>query len=298
MVGGWDTSAIDYLLIGKHLAREGYHVYLSELRTGRYDPEVKRRGNPNNWRDWVKDLRSFTVFVMAKHPDAPLFYAGHSFGSLIALAGADEEIKDRRNFRGVIIQSPALPFMLKKQDLIKAAILLPFQGIRVPHLQMGSGVGKTPTGSEELNCRWLCSPDRLQLGYKIRYFTNAAELGYDVRAMCSKIRPPILALAGDKDVAVAPKPRSQEEYRKYLHEELCAGHADVINYPNGYHAMVIPHTGDARLDETSDKVLADMTKWLNRNRTGPQKKYAPRPGSATSAPPPGSRRGGGQNAVL
>jgi pimeloyl-ACP methyl ester carboxylesterase len=164
---------------------------------------------------------------------------------------------------------------------------VPFQGIRLPHLRMGPGIDKSPTGSKQINCSWACSSDRLRNGYKIRYFTFAAQLGYHVREMCGEIRPPVLALAGDKDVVVAPKPRYKEEYRKYLREELCAGHAEVIAYQDGHHAMVVPKTGDARVDRTSNKVLADVTKRLDRYRTDDHPKAkdfgSPQPAAGLSA---------------
>jgi alpha-beta hydrolase superfamily lysophospholipase len=263
LICGWDSTTIDYTILGEHLAKNGYLVYASELRTGVYDPEVRRRGNPKNWRDWVEDLRSFTTFVVKKHPGLPLFYHGHSFGSLVALSAATDA-QWRPEIKGVVIQSPALPLLLKKEDLIKTVVLLPFHGLRVPHLQMGPGPQRAPTGSEKLNCRWLSSADRLHAGYKIRYFTIAAELGYHVRKLCGTIRVPVLALAGDQDEVVAPRPGNKEEYRRYLRKELCAGNAEVIAYPDGFHAMVVPKTGDPRLDRTSHKVLTDIAHWLGR----------------------------------
>jgi alpha-beta hydrolase superfamily lysophospholipase len=265
MIGGWDSTTLDYTILGEHLAREGNQVYASELRTGVYDPVVRRRGNPKNWKEWVEDLRGFTTFVVKKHPGAPVFYHGHSFGSLVALsAGVDANWHPQ--IHGIIMESPALPLLLRKEDLIKMAVLFPFNGVRLPHLRMGPGAEVAPTGSEKLNCEWKRSPDRLREGYKLRYFTIAAELGYHVRALCGKVGAPVLALAGDKDVVVAPKPANQEEYRKYLRKELCTGHAEVIDYPNGYHMMVVPKTGDPRLDSTSRKVLRDITNWIEQKR--------------------------------
>lgn len=263
LIGGWDSTTIDYTILGQRLADRGFVVYASELRAGVYDPKPGRRGSPRNWQDWVKDLRSFTTFVVQKHPHLPLFYHGHSFGTLVALSAA-VDANWRPEIRGVIIESPALPLMLKKEDLIKTIVLFPFNWVRLPHLEMGPGPQFAPTGSEKLNCSWRTSTDRLHIGYKIRYFTIAAELGYHVRRLCGKIHIPVLALAGDQDVVVAPKPANKEEYRQYLHKELCTGSAEVIDYPNGYHAMVVPHTGNPRLDHTSDKVLSDISRWLDR----------------------------------
>jgi alpha-beta hydrolase superfamily lysophospholipase len=265
LIGGWDSTVIDHAILGQHLAAAGYHVYASELRTGRYDPKVSRRGNPDDWEDWVRDLQSFSQFATRENPRLPVYFHGHSFGSLVALA-ASTAMRDEGRPSGVIIHSPAMPFLLSRLSFVKAALFMPFQGWRVPHLRMGPGPEKSPTGSESLNCRWLKSPDRLQAGYKIRYFVAAAKLGHRVRLDSQTFHLPVLALAGDKDCLVAPKARQREAYLRYLREELCDGRAKLITYPDGFHCMVLPQTGQARLDRTTQKVLSDIDAWLEQRR--------------------------------
>jgi alpha-beta hydrolase superfamily lysophospholipase len=211
----------------------------------------------------VRDLQSFTAFATANQPGVPIYFYGHSFGAVVALAAVKSSANPVRP-AGVIIDSPALPLLLTRENYIKAVALMPFQGFRLPHLRMGAGPDKSPTGSERVNYQWLNSPDRLRIGYKIRYFVAAAKLGHDVRINCNEFDCPVLALAGDKDCVVAASDKAKKDYRRYLQEELCSGHAEVIMYPDGYHSMTLPETGDPRLDGTTRKVLTDITKWLDR----------------------------------
>lgn len=260
LVPGWDGTIIDYKTLAEHLAAHGYAVYGSEQRTGIYDPVSSRRGNPRAWHEWVRDLQEFTDIVREKHPGIPIFYHGHSFGTLVATQTAAEASHPPD---GLILQSMSMPLLIEKESAVKGALIGAFAWVRVPHLQL-AGERAKPTGDDTLNCQWLHSEDRVTEGYKVRYFLQAARLGHQARLSSHTLKMPVLALEGGKDGVVAPTPKDKLAYDRYLRTELSGGRAEVITYGDGYHTMTIPRTGDAALDRTSDQALSDITSWLDR----------------------------------
>lgn len=260
LVPGWDASMMDYTVLAKHLAAHGYLVYGSEQRTGAYDPKPLRRGNPANREEWVRDLEAFTALVARRHRGLPIFYHGHSFGTVVAMEAAAER-KDGGRLRGLVLQSVAMPFIEEHSTLEALAGAAPC--VQMPHLRLIESTGRGPTGSKTLNCQWLRSPDRVAEGYKLRYFKKVCELGHEARASSRSLRLPVLALEGEKDQVVAPQPKDMTAYDRYLRQELCGGKAKVIAYGDGYHTMTITPTGDAALDRTTRKALADITSWLD-----------------------------------
>ncbi len=257
---GWDGTMRDYAALAEHLAAHGYVVYGSEQRSGVYDPKKGRRGNPRAWHEWVRDLQGFTAFVRRKHPGLPLFYHGHSFGTLVATQTASEATQKPA---GLILQSMAMPLLIEKESAAKGALIGAFAWLRVPHLRLAGEVAK-PTGDEVLNCQWLHSRDRVAEGYKVRYFLQAAKLGHQARLSSRALHLPVLALEGEQDSVVAPKPGDKQAYDQYLRHELRGGRAEVIAYRHGYHTMTIPPTGHPALDQTASKALRDITAWLDR----------------------------------
>lgn len=260
LVPGWDGTMADYAFLAEHLAAHGYIVYGSEQRTGAYDPERRRHGNPDSWKAWVGDLQEFTDFVRRKHPGLAVFYHGHSFGTLVAMRVAAEAAKKPD---GLILQSVAMPLLIEKESALKGALIGALAWVRVPHLRLAGQLAK-PTGDSLLNCRWLNSKDRVAEGYKVRYFLEAAKLGHLARQSSKALAMPLLALEGSMDDVVAPKPADKVAYDFYLRHELANGRAEVITYRDGYHTMTIPPTTDKALDDTSAKALRDITAWLDR----------------------------------
>lgn len=262
LVPGWDGAVTDYKALAEHLAAQGYAVYGSEQATGVYDPIKRRQGDPHDWHPWVDDLEAFTTFVRSKHPKLPWFYHAHSFGTLVATEVAGTAPVAARP-SGLIIQSMAMPLLIDKESAAKGAILDLFAWVRVPHLRLAGELAK-PTGDETQNCQWLNSPDRLAQGYKVRYFHEAAKLGHQARIASRTLQIPVLALEGEKDGVVAPKPKDKQAYDRFLRHELSGGNARVISYRNGFHTMTIPPTGNPALDQTSRQAQGDITKWLDR----------------------------------
>lgn len=260
---GWDGTIADYRVLAEHLRAHGYAVYGSEQATGVHDPVAKRRGHPRHWPEWVRDLQDFTSFVAQRHPRLPLFYHGHSFGTLVA-AQTTAAAKVAHRPAGLILQSVAMPFLIERESALADVFMGAASWMRVPHLALIEATGRGPTGDATLNCQWLRSEDRLRIGYKVGYFHEAAKLGHQVWQTSQKLTLPVLALEGERDNVVAPKPADKARYHRFLSERLRGGQADVLPYPDGYHTMTITPTGNPALNRTTEKVLRDITHWLDR----------------------------------
>ena len=206
-------------------------------------------------------MERFTAFVSKKHSRLPVFYHAHSFGTLVAMdvTGHSKEIKPA----GVILHSVSMPLLIERENFIKGAIFKLVSPVRFPHVWLGEGMND-PTGDKTLNCLWWSSPDRLTKGYKVGYLYKAAKLGHQSRLFSKTISIPVLALEGARDQVVAKGKKAKLAYDKFLRTELCDGKAKVICYRYGFHTMTLPKTGNVALDCTSQKAMADITRWLNQ----------------------------------
>ena len=262
---GWDATMRDYTSLAEHLSAHGYAVYGSEQRAGVYDPLPARRGDEGDWRVWPRDMREFTQFVAKQNPGVPVFYHGHSFGTLVMLEAAHQARSDRSSVvpRGIVLQSVAMPFVMRMADSVFRKMLSAFNNARYPQLTMIEATHAKATGDGTLNSLWLHSPDRLTNGYTVRYFRAACALGHAAREAAKDSGPPVLALKGQKDGVVAYLPTQKWAYDSFLTRTLRGGKADVIRYENGYHMMTIPHSGNAEIDAVSAKAKADIVAWLD-----------------------------------
>lgn len=257
-VNGLDSVSRDYGDLGIDLAQHGYAVYSPEKRTGIYDPVVKRRGDaPENWHDWVDDLKLFTTFVRAKHPGVPFFYHAHSMGGLIGIAATAEALRDRTDVpRGIIVHSPGFPLMDKAGRPLERALLHAFIGrYRVAHLRTDPGSKMCPTGDREYNCIWEWSDDRVRQGYTGDFFLAAAQLGHQARLNSSELKLPVLAMSGGNDGVVTLNGQLKDKYRAFMDEELTGRPKQFVPYPVGYHTLTAP--------PTQKQAQADIVKWLN-----------------------------------
>lgn len=257
VVPGWDAVTGDYLHLMEGLAAKGYCVCASENRAERYDPVEARRGEAVPWHDWVADLTAFTEWVAKRHPGKPIFYHGHSFGTLIVIE-AEAEAEKRAtgpHVQGVILHSPAFP-MLDKDPLAPSVTigrLLSF--VRIDQVSWSEAQHVGPVGDEVDNCRWFESSDRLKKGYSLGFLIKTVELGHAARRSSHDLRVPVMAMEGLRDRVVAPVPRVRKEYHDYLTQELCGGHATVKVYPEGFHLIT---EGASR-----NQAMADVVAWMN-----------------------------------
>ncbi|MFZ4764866.1 MAG: alpha/beta fold hydrolase, partial [Roseimicrobium sp.] len=259
VVPGWDSVTTDYRLVAERLAREGCAVYGSEARTGVYDPVKDRRGNPENWHDWVADLKAFTQFVRHKHPGLPLFFHGHSFGGVLALQVAAESPEAPP--RGVIVHSPGYPFMLESEHTLAMAALRSMAWFRFPHLRWMGRMRRFPTNDAAFNGQWVASEDRLQAGYKVRYLWRAFELGHQARLSSRTLALPVLAFGGGLDRVNAMSDEKREAYRCYLMRELAGGPATAGGHTTAYWYEDGCHTLTAQ--PTKERLLTAITTWMN-----------------------------------
>jgi alpha-beta hydrolase superfamily lysophospholipase len=262
---GWDATMRDYTSLAEYLSAHGYAVYGSEQRGGVYDPVPARRGDERDWRAWPRDMTEFTRFVAKRNPGSPIFYHGHSFGALVVLEAAHQARNDRSAVapRGLVLQSVAMPFVMRLENSPFRTMLSVFDNARYPQLTMIEIMHSRPTGDNVLNSLWVHSPDRLTSGYTVRFFRAACALGHAARVAARDDGPPTLALKGQKDGVVAYLATQKMAYDSFLTRTLRGGKADVIRYENGYHTMTIPHSGNSVIDAVSAKAKADIVAWLD-----------------------------------
>lgn len=256
LVPGWDAVTSDYVFLIDHLVRSGYAVYGSENRTQVYDPVRSRHGNPEDWRDWVRDLQAFTQLVERKHPGVPVFYHGHGFGAIVAMQAAAES-RAAGSPRGIIAHSPGFPLMSADGKAFSSLLMRSVAWVRLPHVMLFDLTGRLPTADDVFNARWLHSPDRLPEGYKVRFLIMAARLGHEARLSSRHLELPVLALEGARDPVVARNDRERCAYHAYLDDELAGGRATLKRYANGSHTVIV--------GETREQALDDITTWLDHH---------------------------------
>ena len=99
------------------------------------------------------------------------------------------------------------------------------------------------------------SPDRLRVGYKMRFLKFAFELGDAAFADARKIRVPVLAMKGGHDTFARGDLIAPSEYDHFLKSEL-PKNATVLFYPNGDHLLTE--------GPTKTKAIGDVLRWLNK----------------------------------
>ena len=110
---GLGEYALRHAHLAEALAASGITVYANDLRghgqtgLGQYDGDHSKLGRPGpgGMRAVVADLHQFTGIIRAENPDLPLFYLGHSWGSLMGQLLINDFAGD---FAGVVLTGTAL----------------------------------------------------------------------------------------------------------------------------------------------------------------------------------------------
>ncbi len=84
---GAAEHALRYERFGRYLAKSGYVVYANDHR-GHWKTAgaLEKRGiaGPDGWNGIIRDMRQLFEIICKENPGLPVFFFGHSMGSLIA----------------------------------------------------------------------------------------------------------------------------------------------------------------------------------------------------------------------
>ncbi|MGH7515369.1 MAG: lysophospholipase [Gemmatimonadales bacterium] len=218
----------------------GIELFAPDLRGNGRSPG--QRGYLERWSDVREDLRRLVVWVRAERPSVPLFLLGNSLGGLVVLEYA---LHYPTGIWGVVAVAPPLgPLGVPGPLLVLGRILS-----RVwPRFSLDtgmdlSGLARNPDVAE----RVLRDP--------LFHRKGTARLSTEVTAAIERVQTgapafpvPVLVLHGGADRMVPP-----EGSRRFVDG---GGQPDrrLIEYPDGYHALLA--------DVEGGRVLGDIVEWV------------------------------------
>ena len=83
---GMAEHALRYEEVAEHLTKAGYICYANDHRGhGKTAGDVEKTGylGPGGWESSVRDLKELTDYIKKENPNIPIFFLGHSWGSLM-----------------------------------------------------------------------------------------------------------------------------------------------------------------------------------------------------------------------
>ncbi|MBL9113376.1 MAG: alpha/beta hydrolase [Verrucomicrobiaceae bacterium] len=250
---GLDGVTGDYASITNELPKHGYAVYGTENRTSVYGA-LGSQGDERNWVNWINDLRGFHQYVSKIHPGVPVFWHGHSFGAVTAMAALKDAPGDAMP-AGLIVHSPGYSMM----DISSWAGIVfgkVFGAARWPHLRYMDWKGMMMTTDEGFDRRWKHSEDRVKAGIKIRCLVEAIKMGEQARKVAGGLTMPVLAIWGGKDlVAINGFEKQRDEYNAFIRSELASGRATQFFAEASAHVVTE--------DVDRDQALAATVGWLD-----------------------------------
>jgi alpha-beta hydrolase superfamily lysophospholipase len=218
----------------------GIELFAPDLRGNGRSPG--QRGYLERWADVREDLRRLIVWVRAERPGIPLFLLGNSLGGLVVL---DYALHHPAGIRGVIAVSPPLGTLGVPRPLLALGRILS----RVwPRFSLDTGMDLSGLARDpEVAARVLRDP--------LFHRKGTARLSTEVTATIERVQAgapafpvPVLVLHGAADRMVPP-----EGSRRFV-----AGSGqpdrDLIEYPEGYHALLA--------DVDGGRVLEDIVRWM------------------------------------
>jgi alpha-beta hydrolase superfamily lysophospholipase len=206
-----------------------------------------QRAYVERWSEFRNDLGRFVDLIRAESGSLPRFLVGTSLGGLIALDYAAERPDA---MTGVIAVSPPLGRLAVPGYLLALGRVLSRVWPRFS-LEAGmdlSGLARDPAVAATV----LEDPLFHRLG--------TARLATEVEATIDRMRRlrefpvPLLLIHGGADRMVPP------DGTRAFAAGLGGGDVTYMEYPDGYHALTA--------DIGKERVLADMTRWLERHLPG------------------------------
>lgn len=246
-----------YRHVAEHLIRNGYTVLVGDLRG--HGESGGERGHVVRFADYIDDVDALLAVGLAQDaafrkerparpgspplPSLPAFVT-HSMGGLVGL----EYVLARPNaFRLIALSAPFLGLRLRvpawKRGLGLAASLLR-PGLRLPNELPSSSLSHDPEV-----CRGYDTDPLVTHEATARWFTEALAAQSDVRVRASRIKLPLFFMCPGDDHLVDTSVSQQ------VFDRLGASDKTLTSYPGLYHEIFN--------ELQKDRVLADLTNWLN-----------------------------------
>ena len=218
-------------------------------RHQRFAPDLRgngrspgQRGYLERWADVREDLRRLIVWVRAERPGIPLFLLGNSLGGLVVL---DYVAAAPDRHPGVIAVAPPLGDLGVPRPLLALGRILS----RVwPRFSLDTGMDLSGLARDpEVAARVLRDP--------LFHRKGTARLSTEVTATIERVQAgapafpvPLLVLHGAADRMVPPE-GSRDSWTA-----ADSPTASLIEYPEGYHALLA--------DVEGGRVLEDIVGWM------------------------------------
>ena len=255
-VHGISGAAADYKPLATHLLanKTRIAVYSAETRGQGNDPIKERRGHVRKREDWFKDLYGFTTLIRKKHPKAKIVWCGESMGSLIVLhayAAQMTQLKAQSPCDAIILSSPITEI---KGDFprwkIHAAHTLAtiFPKARVS-LETLSGQEEVKVTKDTVHQEQAETNPYHIKRHTLRLLSTLGDMIETSPQAGQALDLPVLILHGGNDIF------SETKAVKRFAQNL--PHPEKVTlklYPESYHLLFHDHQ--------SDKVIADIEKWL------------------------------------
>jgi len=217
-------------------------IFAPDLRGNGRSPG--QRGYIERWSELREDLRRLVIWVRSDRPGIPLFLLGNSLGGLVALEYA---LAHPEGLRGVIAIAPPLGDLGVPAPLMALGRVL---SRLWPRFSLDTGMDLSGLAHDpEVTARVLRDP--------LFHRKGTARLSTEVTAAIARVQDgapafpaPVLVLHGSADRMVPP-----EGSRRFV---AAGGQPDrrLIEYPDGYHALLADVSGAVVLQDVTDWILA------------------------------------------
>ena len=252
-VHGISGATSDFRPLAKHVLAElpTVSIYGAETRGQGKDPVKERRGHIHNREEWFKDLTTFTGLIRKRHPQAKIVWCGESMGSLIVLHTYAWS-EDRKNLcDAMVLASPITDIRSDfPQWKIVAANLAGFlfPKARVS-LESLSGEDEVRVTKDTIHQEQASTNSYHIKKHTLRLLTTLGNMMQTSRKASQKLDLPLLVLHGGKDVFSDPK-----DVKRFFESLPPQIPATRKFYPESFHLLFHDHQ--------SDKVVADIAKWI------------------------------------
>ena len=258
-VHGISGAASDYKPLGEHLLANlpKTAIYAAETRGQGSDPIKERRGHINDRREWFRDLTTFTRLIRRKHPKARIIWCGESMGSLIVLHTYAYAADRSGLCDAMILSSPIVDikgdFPKWKEFLANtAAALLPKARVSLEALAGQDEVKVTKDAVHQNQVKK--NPYHIKR-HTLRLLTTLGDMIRGMKEASQRLNIPLYVLYGGKDVFSDPM-----HVRTFMDNLPDTTKAEQSFYPESFHLLFHDHQ--------SDKVVADIEKWLRKLPSG------------------------------
>jgi len=249
-VHGFNDYSRAFELPGPWFAARGMTFYAYDQRGfGRAPAHGKWAGTET----LVRDLRTVTTLLRARHPRVPLFVVGTSMGGAVALAAAAEQ---ELAADGLILAAPAVWGWSVMNPLYRSTLWLAAH--TAPRYTLtGEGLERWPSDNIEMLHAFSRDPlvikeTRIENIYGLVDLMDTAYLAIE------RVKIPTLLLYGDKDEIVPRGP--VEDIKRRFENDLT-----IKDYPNGWHMLL--------RDLQREVVWQDINVWMGQVEAAPNTSY-------------------------